>query len=141
MRAPGILSSLLLITAVVTLAYWINYFSGGDVRVVDARWYTAFESSFPAADAWLAATSFLAGVGIWRGKPWGPRAGLLAASALLYLAAMDITFDIENNLYALVPDSQPMQFELLINIWSLALGIYTLLACWSPADKADGFAA
>ena len=135
MRAPRLLSVLLIITALVTLAYWVNYFSGGDVRVVDARWYTAFESSFPAADAWLALTALLAGIGLWRGRPWGARAGLLAASAMLYLAAMDITFDLENGLYRLVPHSQPMQFELLINLWSLALGIYTLMACWSLAGR------
>ena len=56
-------------------------------------------------------------------RAWGARCGLLAGSALLYLAAMDITFDIENGLYGLVPHSPPMQFELLINAWSLALGI------------------
>lgn len=125
-----ILASMLVVTAFVTLAYWVNYFSGGDVRVVDERWYTAFESSFPAADAWLAITSLLAGIGLWRHRPWGARMGLLAGSALLYLAGMDIAFDLENGLYALVPGSQPMQFELLINVWSLALGVWTVIACW-----------
>ncbi|HEV2562815.1 MAG TPA: hypothetical protein VGT78_11815 [Rhizomicrobium sp.] len=125
-----LLPALLILTALVTVAYWVSYFTGGDVRVVDARWYSAFESSFPVADAWLAATAFVAGIGLWRGRGWGARAGLLAASALLYLAAMDITFDIENGLYALVPHSPPMRFELLINLWSLALGIVTLVVSW-----------
>jgi hypothetical protein len=126
----SLLPALLILTALVTVAYWVSYFIGGDVRVVDARWYTAFESSFPIADAWLAVTAFISGIGLWRGTAWGPRAGLLAASALLYLAGMDITFDIENGLYALVPNSQPMQFELLINVWSAALGIVTLVVSW-----------
>jgi hypothetical protein len=125
-----LLPALLILTAIVTVAYWVSYFTGGDVRVVDARWYSAFESSFPVADAWLAVTAFAAGIGLWRGSAWGARAGLLAASALLYLAAMDITFDLENGLYALVPNSRPMQFELLINLWSLALGIVTLVVSW-----------
>lgn len=128
--AERTLAVLLVVTALVTLAYWVNYFTGGDVKVVNERWYTAYESSFPVADAWLAITSLVAGVGIWRHRPWGPRAGLLAGSALLYLAGMDITFDIENGLYALIPQSPPMQFELLINAWSLGLGIWACIASW-----------
>lgn len=127
---PRVLPALLVLTAIVTVAYWVNYFTGGDVRVVDARWYTAFESSFPVADAWLALTAFVAGVGLWRGALWGAKAGLLAGSALLYLAAMDITFDVENGLYARLADSQPMQFELLINVWSLTLGAVTIAISW-----------
>lgn len=128
--ARRLLAVLLVITALVTAAYWINYFTGADVRVVNARWYTAYESSFPVADAWLAITSLAAGIGFWRGRAWAPRVGLLAGSALLYLAAMDITFDVENGLYALLPVSAPMQFELVINLWSVALGSWTAIASW-----------
>lgn len=128
-----ILPGFLVVTALVTLAYWVNYFTGGDVKTVDARWYTAFEEAFPVADGWLAVTALLAGIGLWRGARWGALMGLLAGSALLYLAAMDITFDAENDLYALVPSSPQMQFELLINVWSLTLGIWTTAACWVRA--------
>ncbi len=133
---PRLLPTLLILTALVTVAYWVSYFTGGDVRVVEARWYTAFELSFPVADGWLALTAFAAGIGLWRGKSWGARFGLLAGSALLYLAAMDITFDVENGLYALVPHSQPMQFELLINAWSLVLGIVTVVVSWTRSRSA-----
>jgi hypothetical protein len=133
-KGRRLLPALLILTALVTVAYWVSYFTGGDVRVVDARWYTAFESSFPVADAWLAATAFIAGIGLWRGRAWGARYGLLAGSALLYLAAMDITFDIENGLYGRVAHSPPMQFELLINVWSLVLGIVTIVVSWKRAD-------
>ncbi len=125
-----ILAALLVLSAVVTVLYWINYYSGGDVRVSDARWYTAFEGSFPVADGWMAVCLFFAGIGLWVGQPWGARFGLLAGSALLYLAAMDITFDVENGLYSLAAHSDPMKFEIVINIWSLALGIATILLSW-----------
>ena len=125
-----ILAALLVLSAVVTVLYWINYYSGGDVRVSDARWYTAYESSFPVADCWMAVCLFAAGIGLWSGRPWGARFGLLAGSALLYLAAMDITFDVENGLYSLAAHSDPMKFEIVINIWSLALGIATILLSW-----------
>lgn len=133
-RPPRILAVLLIVTAIVTVAYWVNYFTGGDVKTIDARWYTAFEDSFPVADGWLAATSLLAGIGLWRGAHWGAPMGLLAGSALLYLAAMDITFDVENGMYALLPTSAQMQFETLINVWSLVLGVWTVIACWRRAS-------
>ena len=132
-RPARLLGTLLIVTAIVTVAYWVNYFTGGDVKTIDARWYTAFEDAFPVADGWLAATSLLAGIGLWRGLRWAGAMGLLAGSALLYLAAMDITFDVENGLYALVPSSAQMQLELLINVWSLALGVWTVAASWRRA--------
>jgi hypothetical protein len=134
------LAALLILSAIVTVLYWINYYSGGDVRVSDARWYTAYEGSFPVADGWMAVCLFFAGIGLWMGHPWGARFGLLAGSALLYLAAMDITFDVENGLYSLAAHSDPMKFEIVINVWSLALGIATVfvswrrsIAAWNPA--------
>jgi hypothetical protein len=125
-----ILGALLILSAVVTVLYWINYYSGGDVRVSDARWCTGFEGSFPVADGWMAVCLFFAGIGLWLGRPWGARFGLLAGSALLYLAAMDITFDVENGLYALAAHSDPMKFEIAINVWSLTLGVATVILSW-----------
>jgi hypothetical protein len=125
-----ILAALLILSAVVTVLYWINFYSGGDVKVSNERWYTAYESSFPVADGWMALCMFAAGAGYWLGKPWAARFGLLAGSALLYLAAMDITFDVENGLYALAARSDPTKFEIVINVWSLALGVATVLLSW-----------
>jgi hypothetical protein len=129
-RTNRVLGVLLLITSVVTVLYWIDYFHGGDVAVVNARWYTAYESSFPVADFWLAICALFAGLGYAFGWQTAPRFGLLAGSALLYLAAMDITFDIENHLYPLAAISAPMKFEAVINAWSLLLGIATVFVSW-----------
>ena len=129
-KPARILAILLVVTALVTALYWLNYFTGGDVKTIDARWYTAFENAFPVADGWLALTSLLAGIGLWQRVRWSGAMCLLAGSALLYLAAMDITFDVENGLYALVPTSSQMQFELLINVWSVVLGVWTVAAGW-----------
>jgi hypothetical protein len=134
MKPRRILAALLILSAIVTVLYWVNFFSGGDVKVSNERWYTAYEASFPVADGWMALCMFLAGIGFWSGRPWAAKFGLLAGSATLYLAAMDITFDIENGLYALVAHSDPMKFELVINMWSLALGIATIILSWR-ADK------
>ena len=114
-----VLGVCLILTAIVTVAYWVDYFTSAEVAAVPARWYTAFESSFPVADAWMAMTCLAAGIAYWRGSPRAGALALLAGSALLYLAAMDITFNIENGLYPLARASNAMRFEMLINGWSL----------------------
>ncbi|HTP77238.1 MAG TPA: hypothetical protein VMJ73_09685 [Rhizomicrobium sp.] len=128
-----ILAALLVLGAAVTVAYWLNYFLAGDVRVLDAYWYGAFEDSFPVADGWMAACMFAAGIGLWRGTRNGALFGLMAGSALIYLAGMDITFNVEHGLYALLPKSGPMLTETWINASSLGLGIATLIMSWRRA--------
>jgi hypothetical protein len=128
-----VLPALLILGALVTAFYWWSYFTGGDVMVSHERWYTAFESSFPVADGWMALCMAAAGVGLWRGDAWGGRVGLLAGSALIYLAAMDITFDVENGMYALAATNDAMKFEMFINATTLALGVWTILVSWRRA--------
>jgi hypothetical protein len=129
-----ILGALLLCAAAITALYWWSYYSGGDVRVIAARWYTAFESSFPVADGWMALCAALAGIGLILGRPFGPRFGLMGGAAILYLAAMDITFDIENGMYALAAASDAMKFEIFINATCVILGVWTLLVSWRRLD-------
>jgi hypothetical protein len=132
--AERVLGAFLIVAALVTAYYWWSYFTGGDVMVTNARWYKAFESSFPVADGWMSICAALAGIGLWLGRPWGPRFGLMAASAVLYLAAMDITFDIENGMYALISGNDAMKFEVFINITCLILGVWTLIVSWRRLD-------
>lgn len=125
-----ILGALLILAALVTVYYWWSYFTGGDVMVLHDRWYTAFESSFPAADGWLAFCCFIAGAGFLLDGRLAAPFGLMAASALFYLAAMDISFDIENHMYALTSANAAMKFEIFINASCLVLGLWTLTAAW-----------
>ncbi|HEX3809674.1 MAG TPA: hypothetical protein VHW02_08210 [Rhizomicrobium sp.] len=131
-----ILSILLLIGASVTAYYWWSYFHGGDVRVVDARWYTAFESSFPVADGWMSLCAALAGIGLLLNRPFGARFGLMAGATLLYLAAMDVTFDVENGMYALAAANDAMKFEIFINVTCVLLGIAAIVLSWRKLNAA-----
>ncbi|HSC60680.1 MAG TPA: hypothetical protein VLC29_05575 [Rhizomicrobium sp.] len=126
-----ILGGLLVLAAVVTAYYWWDYFTGGDVMVLKDRWYTAFESSFPVADGWLSLCSLLAGVGFFLGSRTAPLFGLMAASAFFYLAAMDITFDVENGMYALARVNDAMRFEVFINATTVLLGLVTVAVSWA----------
>jgi hypothetical protein len=123
-----VLGVLLLVAAVVTVAYWLDFFVRGSVHVVDEDWYIRFERAFPAADAFLSVTSAVAGVGLLLGSPWGTAAGLVAAGAFLFLGLMDTLFNLENGLYRYLPGSVPMWAELVINVSSLVLGVWLLVA-------------
>jgi hypothetical protein len=123
-----VLGALLVLGAVVTLFYWWSYFHGGEVMVVRERWYTAFESSFPVADGWMALCMLVSGAGFLLQRRFAAAWGLMAGSALLYLAAMDITFNVQNGLYALAAKYDTMKFEVFINASSLVLGLLTLWA-------------
>jgi hypothetical protein len=125
---------LLIVGAIVTGLYWWSYFTGGDVMASHERWYTAFESSFPVADGWMALCMAASGVGLLMNRPWGRPLGLMAGSALIYLAAMDVTFNVENGLYAEAAANDAMKAEIVINVTSALLGAWTLLACW-PRPK------
>ena len=128
-----LLATLLILGAIVTVAYWANYFIAGDVRVLPDYWYGAFEDSFPVADGWMALCMFAAGIGLWRDSHNGALFGLMAGSALIYLASMDITFNVEHGLYALMTQSSAMLTEASINATSVMLGVATLLVSWRRA--------
>ena len=131
--ADRILGALLVLSAAVTAFYWWSYFTGGDVMVLHDRWYIAFESSFPVADGWMALCCAVAGVGLIMGRPYGAKFGLMAGASILYLAAMDITFDVENGMYALASANDAMKFEIFINASCVLLGVWTIAACWRRA--------
>lgn len=122
------LAGLLLITAVVTVAYWVDFFVRGSVNVVEADWYIKFERAFPVADAFMATCCTIAGIGLLADASFGVAFALVAAGALLFLGLMDVTFNVNNGLYGYLPTSWPMRGELVINVWSIGFGLVLLVA-------------
>jgi hypothetical protein len=122
----ALLGVLLLVTGVVTVAYWADFFLRGTVHVVEEDWYLRFERAFPVADGFMALSSLVAGAGLLGGDDYGVAFGLVAAGALLFLGLMDVTFNVQNGLFRLLPGSSPMWAELVINVWSLGLGAVLL---------------
>jgi hypothetical protein len=118
------LAVLLLVTAVGTVAYWVDFYWHGSVNVVEAEWYVRFERAFPAADGFMSVCAVVAAVGLLSGKGFGIGFGLVTAGALLFLGLMDVTFNVGNGLYAYLPDSWAMRGELVINLWCLAFGSF-----------------
>lgn len=128
------ISALLIVTAIGVVYYWSDFYLKGSVHTIKEEWYIKFERAFPPADLWMAACSLVGAIGLLAGQSYGVLFSLLAASSLIFLVLMDITFSIQNKLYRLIAKSNPMKFELLINLWTLGLGIALIIYLSSRID-------
>lgn len=124
-----VVAALLAFTGLVTVLYWILYFFTGSVQAGTSAVYIGFENSFPLADGWMALACFLGAAGLWRRHSWGLLFGLAAGSANVFLGLMDVLFNLENGMYAVV--SGEMAFEILINVWTLGFGVFLLWFLWT----------
>ncbi len=123
-----ILAGFLLLTALFTLYFWLDFFLLGGVRILDTEVYLAFENAFPAADAWMAASCLIAGVALLRKSPLALLFGLAAGSALIFLGLMDVLFNIQQGIYAL--GTPEVILEIVINVYGLAFGSFLLIYLW-----------
>jgi len=126
-----ILSVLLIISAIGLIYYWVDFYLRKGVQVVQEEWYMKFQRAFPVADMWVVACALIGAVGLFTGQNYGLFFSMLAASSLIFLALMDITFNIENKLYRLVGTSHEMKLELVINLWCLSLGVILIVYLWT----------
>lgn len=117
--------------SVATTAYWIIWFgvNRGWLATVDTPSYYAFENAFPLSDAWMAVTGVLAALALHRQRAtallWMPVTG----SASVYLAGMDILFDLENGIYT-HGDPGGVGVEIFINVACLAGGAAVIAFAW-----------
>ena len=126
-----VMSILLIVTAILLIYYWIDFFLKKGVQVTQEEWYIKFQKAFPLADMWAAACALLGGVGLLTEQNYGLLFSLLAAGSLMFLALMDITFNVENKLYHLVGTSNEMKLELAGNIWFLSVSIALIIYLWT----------
>ena len=130
------LSVLLIVNAIALVYYWVDFYTRGGVQVLKENWYIKFQKAFPVADIWAAACSIVCVVGLLTEQPYGLVFALIAASSIIFLGLMDVTFNIQNKLYRFVATSSEMRAELLGNAWFLGLGI-ALIACLSSRVALD----
>jgi hypothetical protein len=126
----------LLVTGIGTLLYWLDFFLAGNVHVRDDPVYLAFERAFPLADAWMAACALAGAIGLWRRRPWGLLFGLLAASSQVFLALMDVLFNLNEGNYAIA--SASMAIEVLINLVLLAGAPWLIAFLWRRREALLG---
>ncbi|HEY7021827.1 MAG TPA: hypothetical protein VH349_11970 [Ktedonobacterales bacterium] len=130
-RALGIVA---IGVTLLIVAYWTIWYGGGRELLASShtREYLAFENAFPAADAWLALTAFIAGVQLLRGRSSAIFWLFLTAGSGLYLGLMDVLFDLENGIYLVSRGGDPVAIgiEIAINILTFALSLVVLLWAW-----------
>ncbi|MES2489609.1 MAG: hypothetical protein V4607_07430 [Pseudomonadota bacterium] len=115
-------------TTLATLAYWLVYFMSGATMVRTDNVYTSFENAFPLADAWMAVGYLLAAIFLLKGDRRAVLWGICAGSAMIFLGAIDILFNIEQGLFT--HGSAEMAAEIVINIFCWTFGPFTIWRMW-----------
>ena len=128
------LSILLILSAVCCIYYWIDFYIKGAVQVVKEDWYIKFQKSFIIADLWMAISALVGATGLLTGQAYGLLFALIAAASMIFLGLMDVTFNIQNNLYRLAGTSNQMKFEIFLNLWALGFGIATIVLLYPKLD-------
>ncbi|MBS2027031.1 MAG: hypothetical protein JST54_03920 [Deltaproteobacteria bacterium] len=131
-RSGFVLGSLI-VAFVVTVAYWVIWFFVDRAILASANTesYYVFENAFPVADTWLAVTALLGAIALRKRRATTLLWCLCAGSASLYLAGMDILFDLENGIYkAPTGDWGGVVVEALINAGTLFIGAYVVHWTW-----------
>lgn len=126
-----ILSILLIMSTLALVYYWTDFYLRRGVQVIQEVWYIRFQKAFPIADTWLATCALLGAIGLLTEQTYGTLFSMLAASSMIFLALMDITFNVENKLYRLVGASREMKLELVGNTWILSVGVVLIVCLWT----------
>lgn len=119
--------------ALVTVAYWVEYFTKGRVRSSDDPAYLAFENAFPLADGYLALCLAAGARALRRQRPSAVAWGVAAGSAMVYLAAMDTLYNLQNGKYS--QRTPEMAVEATINAVTWTLGPYLMRRAWRARKR------
>lgn len=132
-RGAGAVIGTLLFGFAAICAYWIVWFFVDRDILASAHTesYYVFENAFPVADAWLAVCALLGAVMLWRRRASALFFCLAGGSASLYLAGMDILFDLQNGIYrAPTGDWGAVVTEAVINALTFFIGAFVLGWAW-----------
>ena len=121
------------VAAALTAAYWVDWFTKGRVQSADDPEYVTFEESFPLADGYMAVLYIAAARELWKQRPAAVPLGIAAGSANVFLALMDLLFDLRRgNLRESTPE---MQIEKAIIGASLVFGPLTMVRLWRARSR------
>jgi hypothetical protein len=89
-----------LVTAALDVGYWVLWLADrGVVASGQTAEYVSFEQAFPLADAWLLAALLATAAQLFRRRPSAIVWVFVVGGAGLYLAALDILFDLQHGIY------------------------------------------
>jgi hypothetical protein len=118
----------LIVTCALLVGYWIFWFADRGVVASDhTLQYIAFEQSFPLADAWLLAALLTAAIQLRRRRPSALMWVFVVGGAGVYLAAMDVLYDLQHGIYT---KPQGGAIELGINLVTAVSSIGIMRFGW-----------
>ena len=92
------LAVLLIVAVVGTIYFWTDFYATDRVQIVKEDWYLKFERAFVPADIWMSVCALISAIGLLTGQTYGLLFSVIAGSSMIFLALMDITFNIQNGL-------------------------------------------
>ncbi len=111
-----------------------NFVKRGAAAAFDlpSQVYLGFERAFPVADGFVAACLFLSGVFLLQRRRVAVVYGLLGAGGLIFLALMDVSFNVEHGLYSpdILRQDPGMILEVGINGLCLFGGAFSATYLW-----------
>lgn len=135
--ADRVHAALMLLAAKLTVAYWVVYFTSGDTRVRQDAVYLGFENAFPLADGWMALCYVLAAIALLRRQPSTVLWGLCAGSAMIFLASLDLLFNIEQGHFSRALTA-PLFAEFAIVAGCGTFGAVTVWRLWHHPLRLQG---
>ncbi|HKD75429.1 MAG TPA: hypothetical protein VKB76_08040 [Ktedonobacterales bacterium] len=138
---PGgtLLAVVMIAVATVTVVYWIVWFlipGGRDALATlpHDQAYIRFENAFPAADGWLSLAALVAAIQILRGQSSAIIWMFVGGGAGLYLAGMDVLYDLENGVYrAIATNPASVGTEIAINVATIGISLWVLW--WASRNR------
>lgn len=118
-------------TALGLIGFWLAFFTVGLAPARPPVGYFQFEHSFPVPDLLLAGLFLIAGRCLLDVRPEPRRLGqslsLVAAGAVMFLGALDISFNVQNGMYSI--SLQDTLLALAINAWCVGFGVALVCGC------------
>jgi hypothetical protein len=124
-RTRRLVSILQIATALGIAVFWSAFFLWDLAPENSPECYLPFERAFPLADILLAAALLAAGVAGWKGMSVSRVLSLICAGALIFLALVDFSFNVQNGIY--VSSMQDLILNGFINLWIFGFGISLIL--------------
>jgi hypothetical protein len=130
------LAALERLTAAGLILFWLGFFAIGLAPAAPPPGYFVFEHAFPPPDLLLAVAFIAAARRLRSPEPARRESGrtlsLAAAGALVFLGVLDVSFNLQNGMYAIAFADAAV--ALAINAWCLGFGLVVVGRLWRPAS-------
>ncbi len=127
-------------TAIGLMGFWLAFFTVGLAPARPPVGYLQFEHSFPVPDLLLAGLFLVSGRYLLDVRPAPQRLGqslsLVAAGAVMFLGALDISFNVQNGMYSI--SLQDALLALAINAWCMGFGAALVFCCLRSSGAPAG---